>query len=790
MIDFLDNDNLIICPNELRKSVIMDINKNSKLVSYKVMDLKEFLQNYFFSYDKRAIFYLMKKLNLKYEIALEYLGSFYYLENKSYDLKKLNDLALLKKELESKNLLISNALFRKYLGSVNIIIYGYYDLEPFYKNIFSGLKVNYVINQTGSKKNVVYEFNSIDDEVAYLCHDIKKKIDSGISINDIKIVKPSSEYLNILNRIFKWCHIPIDLRNKVSLYDLPSGKELLMMIKNNNNFDTIILELEDKIDKEILNYFINILNEYVLFECNVFELYDLIKYDLMHTYLSDKRKNNCVTICNLEELTENDYAYLIGFNKENYPKIYKDEDILSDEMKRKLGLFTSNDNNINSLNKLKTMLSRDINLTITYKLKTAFDSYNPSLIIKEEEYDVIKDSEIKFDISNFYNEMMLAIEYDKYYKYGVISNTLEYLMPNYRNLNYRSYNNQFSGINSLEFLNSLNNHFTLSYSTIDQYYRCSFRYYISNILKIKEDKVDEFYMQVGNIFHYVLSKCFDDNFIFDEAWNFEANKYQFTFNKLILLEKLKQELKYDIEIINKHKKYSYFDSYLYEKRFSIPIKNDKGISSEFVGIVDKICYLKEDSRTLVSVIDYKTGSLPSNLCNIIYGIGMQLPVYLYFIKRSSLFPNLEIVGFYLQKIINKEMKETVNKTLDELKENALKLVGYSTDNEEILQKFDMTYEDSQMINSLKKKKEGFYAFSKILSDKQMINMDKLVEEKIESGVKSILDGEFLINPKKIGKDLVGCEFCSYKDICFKKESDYVELEKHNNLDFLGGDNNA
>ena len=260
MIDFLDNDNLIICPNELRKSVIMDINKNSKLVSYKVMDLKEFLQNYFFSYDKRAIFYLMKKLNLKYEIALEYLESFYYLENKSYDLKKLNDLALLKKELESKNLLISNALFRKYLGSVNIIIYGYYDLEPFYKNIFSGLKVNYVINQTGSKKNVVYEFNSIDDEVAYLCHDIKKKIDSGISINDIKIVKPSSEYLNILNRIFKWCHIPIDLRNKVSLYDLPSGKELLMMIKNNNNFDTIISELEDKIDKEILNYFINILN--------------------------------------------------------------------------------------------------------------------------------------------------------------------------------------------------------------------------------------------------------------------------------------------------------------------------------------------------------------------------------------------------------------------------------------------------------------------------------------------------------------------------------------------------
>ena len=31
-------------------------------------------------------------------------------------------------------------------------------------------------------------------------------------------------------------------------------------------------------------------------------------------------------------------------------------------------------------------------------------------------------------------------------------------------------------------------------------------------------------------------------------------------------------------------------------------------------------YLKEDNRTLVAVTDYKTGHLPTNLNNIIYGI--------------------------------------------------------------------------------------------------------------------------------------------------------------------------
>lgn len=41
----------------------------------------------------------------------------------------------------------------------------------------------------------------------------------------------------------------------------------------------------------------------------------------------------------------------------------------------------------------------------------------------------------------------------------------------------------------------------------------------------------------------------------------------------------------------------------------------------------------------------------------------------------------------------------------------------------------------------------------------------------------------MINPKQIDKDNLGCEFCSYRDICYHTEKDYVKLEKHRNLDF-------
>ena len=136
------------------------------------------------------------------------------------------------------------------------------------------------------------------------------------------------------------------------------------------------------------------------------------------------------------------------------------------------------------------------------------------------------------------------------------------------------------------------------------------------------------------------------------------------------------------------------------------------------------------------------------------------------------------------------MKKQAKKTLEELKENALKLVGYSIDKEDILEKFDITYEDSMMISGLKKKTEGFYAYSKILSEKQLDNMDNLVDSKIKEATTNILNGNFMINPKQIDKDNVGCEFCSYRDICYHTEKDYVKLEKHRNLDFLGGDDNA
>ena len=119
------------------------------------------------------------------------------------------------------------------------------------------------------------------------------------------------------------------------------------------------------------------------------------------------------------------------------------------------------------------------------------------------------------------------------------------------------------------------------------------------------------------------------------------------------------------------------------------------------------------------------------------------------------------------------------------KQDNLKLEGYSIDNYELLEQFDSSFKDSEMIKSMKVGNNGFYAYSKTISKKQIDNLIKLVDKKIDESIDNIIEGKFDINPKKI-KNETTCSFCPYKEICYLKEEDIVELEEVKDLEFLKG----
>ena len=206
----------------------------------------------------------------------------------------------------------------------------------------------------------------------------------------------------------------------------------------------------------------------------------------------------------------------------------------------------------------------------------------------------------------------------------------------------------------------------------------------------------------------------------------------------------------------------------------VELNKEGNVKLTFMGIIDKLLYKEENNDTYLVIIDYKTGILHTNLNNVVYGINMQLPTYIYLSKEK--FKDANVLGFYLQKILNKNIKK-----------EDLKLDGYSINDTSLISKFDFTYKDSEIIKSMKINNDGsFYVYSKILSEDQINKLVELVKNNIDNAFNNILDCNFDINPKVIGKDLIGCEYCKYKDICFKKEEDKVYLEEKLFPSYLSG----
>ena len=760
-------DNLLIITNEsFKEQILLNLKKMYRL---KFMNIKEFLENLIFSYNEQAIYYLMKEYDYKYDVAKMYLENIYYVEN--IDDNNINRLQQIKKELEERNLLKQNKYFQDYLKEIDIIIYNY-DLNKFEQKQIEKLKkitnVLVINDQIKNKEHTVYEFPTIEEEITFVATKIVELIKNNIPLSSIKLINIDEAYFNPLNRIFSFFNLDVDLNN-ISLYSNLEVNSFLEKLKETKNLKETLKEI--KTNSDIFEIIVNICNKYAFVQEIDKYIIECIEEEIKQVTIKDAKEN--IKLSKLDDnFKDTDYVFLMNFNQNSIPKIYKDEEYLSDKVKDKLGLDTSFSLNKLEINKTINSINKINNLIITYKLKTPYQTYYKSNLI---------DTYNMFYYSNIYNKIELSKALDKLIKYNEKSKSLDILSNSIENLDYQTYNNKFTGIAKKDLLDYLDNKLLLSYSSIDNYYRCGFRYYVDNILKLSKYE-ETFSMFIGNLFHYILSIAFKGNFDFDKEFNDYIIDKEFSSKETFFVNKLKKELLFIIDTIKKQNSLSCFDKELYEE--IIYINKEGNVKITFMGIIDKLKYKEINNVNYIAIIDYKTGNPQTNLKNTIYGIEMQLPIYLYLAKHTKKIKNAKVMGLYLQKIVNKKMLKDINKDYNKMLESNLKLDGYSINQEDILEEFDVTYKDSEMIKGLKTSSKGFYAYSKILTEEQIDLLTHLVEKKIKQAEHEIIEGHFDINPKRIGEELKGCEFCQYKELCYKKEEDIINLEEYKDLFFL------
>lgn len=756
------NDYDLIITNQATKiNILKNYSLNKQFLKAKIVTLTEFKNEFYGSVKKSAYKKIIEHLNISISIIDTIIKNAYF-DKELWKYLKTNDLVDYNPRFMTKikKILIIDVFLDKYILD---------DLNKYEITFNNDFKDN--VNDK------IYEFDFLDDEISFVACRILDLLKANISVNNIKLVNVNDDIITSVKRIFELYGLNIASKDKNSIFNTRSVQKFV-----NNFLDVDInLNLNNIHNIEIKNKVIEVINDFELSNESELDL-QVLKYALKKCYFKNINYKKEIQLIEIEDIINNDdYYFVLGVNEGVLPKVVKDDDYLDDLQKLKLGINTSLQINKYNSDIVYNKLIYTNNLVASYHLKSYFNEYMPSHIIRLANLKVIKNSKILNTYSFSKNVLDYGIMMDKLLKYNDRDENLNSYYSTYKTLDYNGYNNDFTGLNSDKLKDYLHNKLLLSYSSLDNYFHCGFKYYIKNILKL-EPYEETFAIMIGNLFHLCLSKMYDETFDFESEYtNFLSSKNLSNEDKYYSA-KLKKDLKFVIDVIKEQESHSKLCQTMTEKKIFVDLSNDVKVT--FMGVIDKIKYKDDEYGRTLAIIDYKTGNLETCLDNINYGFHLQLPVYIYLSKKE--FKSVNIVGFYLQRILNQPSVDEDQS--DYVKK--LKLDGFTINEEQMVSLFDDTYLNSQVVKSLRMSSNGWYKSAKVLSENDINHISLLTDKLINDASLNILNSKFDINPKRVDNDLIGCQYCKFSDICYVKEENVVNLKNTKLEDILGGDNNA
>lgn len=760
---------IIIANKEELNTLIKEERKRNPFSHTKFFSLNEFLNSYPYTYETKALEYIMDTTNVTLEIAKIYLENLIKYDTETKEFEKGIFLSKLKKELEEKKLIKKNNTLEAFLSKNELILYNVKETK-YLNKLISKFNPKYIQKENKNYIPKVYLLNTIEEEIAFVGEQIINLLKKEVSIEHIYISNIPKEYHIPLKRIFKMLHIPLSLKETTTLNQTTIGRVFLENIHDlEKGIETIKALVLTEEDESIYNQILSITNNHILER----KKEEFIIYDLSHTKRKPRKLLNTIKEIDFkkEEVTDGHYVFLMSFTKDTIPKIKKDEDYLSDKVKKELDIDTSTDLNQLEKETIKTSIKNIKNCVITLKNFNNGKECYPSEILETMNLE-IENGTLSYTVSKEYNKFILGGLLDKYMKYGTKTDMLLKLAKTYQ-IPYQTYNNQFTKVPKQKIWKE--KELRLSYTHLDTYNKCAFSYYIKHILHL--DSFEEtFQIKIGNIFHKVLEEREYENFDFDSCFDEISSTYPMSKKERILLRNLKEEFRFTINTLKKRKNFSSLTNHLREHTIEIDYPNE--IKTTIKGIIDKVSFERIDGEIYYTITDYKSGALLLEEEKMPLGFHLQLPTYIYLLKQEEYFKNAHLGGFYLQPLLIGNIPKKENENFCITKEKALKMKGFSTSDKNILSLVDSSFTDSNCIKSLKVKADGeFYNYSKILSQEDEETLEQTVLENLQNQVQNITNGVFQINPKIINNDEnIACEFCPFKDLCFHEPKDNIYLE--------------
>ena len=107
----------------------------------------------------------------------------------------------------------------------------------------------------------------------------------------------------------------------------------------------------------------------------------------------------------------------------------------------------------------------------------------------------------------------------------------------------------------------------------------------------------------------------------------------------------------------------------------------------------------------------------------------------------------------------------------------MQLEGYTYDEEVIVSLIDSNYNNDSYIKGIKPNKNGLGTHAKLFDNSLINEIIEKIDSSINNMISSIEQVKFEINPKILKDNTTTCKYCKFKDICFHKYSNYIDLRE-------------
>lgn len=207
---------------------------------------------------------------------------------------------------------------------------------------------------------------------------------------------------------------------------------------------------------------------------------------------------------------------------------------------------------------------------------------------------------------------------------------------------------------------------------------------------------------------------------------------------------------------------------------ALTLTTPNGITIQFEGSVDRIDVYKKDDKLYVRVIDYKSGTKTFDFDDLVYGINMQMLLYLFAItdtNSNGKFKNAIPAGvlYMPAKDSYGELGREVQTVTEELRKKAYnsvyKMSGtvlYDTGCDEAAKAMENELKGEYI--PVKVSGGAVDRYSTPVTMNQLANLRKYAYNLMIETVDDMTCGKIEADPLQVGESLP-CSYCDYKSIC-------------------------